>query len=168
MRLLIWFYLLLGFIPLVGITGVVAFECAAAFQPGRRRPDPLGEFMEIVAICVLAFLVPVAIGVGLWCRSQVVRLILLGTCWWNFFVAQLILAVAVLALLGVDFPEGHSLDERPVVSVLVALACAAFSVWQYRVLTSPKARLEFGGRKLGKGSNDVRGSEEGACHLPKQ
>jgi hypothetical protein len=146
MRLLIGFYLLFGLLGLAcAALGLVVFLSTMVLHPaGRRTAPPIEELVVSALLCALVSLLLLAAAVGLWRRSQAARLILLGLCWWNFLAAPVIGVVGAAGLLGVKLADGRPLDDSPVLTLVAAFGSLAFAAWQYRVLTSPRARHEFG------------------------
>jgi hypothetical protein len=145
MRRLIAFYLFLGLLLLTpAVMALATFSGAAALRlVGWNAALPGATFAEGAVVCTLVGLLPLLAFAGLWWRSQLARLVLLAVSLLTFVVTPIGVFLATATLLGMKRSGGRPLDDSPFVSLAIALGCALFAAWQYRVLTSARARREF-------------------------
>jgi hypothetical protein len=151
MRLLIGFYLTHGTLQalLAGAVGLFGLRhLLMETSSGPRRGGPGAE--EAFAIALLGFVlaaIPLLAAYGLWRRWRLMRLVLLGACWWSFAI--------VIAVCGITLAHAAALVDAAAVlsgeplwqTLATAAAITVFAGWQYWALTRPAVRQSF--EKLG-------------------
>lgn len=144
MRFLFGFYVTWGLLHLAAVAACAALQVRMALQPKIYPPlAPAGETSLILAICGSIAVLPLAAAFGLWRRSRITRLVLLGISWWYLLASPILVIAAVLEFAGVRLPNGVLVVNRPIESILFGLAFFAYAVWQCHVLTTPAVRQEF-------------------------
>ena len=140
MRLLIAVFLASGAVQIV-----LSIVLAAVVLSSRAAgvPRQVEEGLGIAVVTALAACFPLLAAYGLWCRSRMTRLVLLGISWWSLAGSTVVGAMSVLALAGLI--DGHELafDESPEESLAMAFGISTFNAWQAWVLLRPSVRQSF-------------------------
>lgn len=147
MRLMIGIYLALGVICLLCVAGfeVVGIQLLLKEQNDThyRHNIHVEELVGITLILLGVSSLPLLAAYGLWRRWYMMRLILIGLCWWSIGWSVFIGMVALAHWAKLIDGSGLLANEPPGETLAIAAAVIAFHSWQYWVLSRPAVRRSF-------------------------